>query len=394
VALPLSYSVLNLRERPVRSLMTASVIALVVVACTLLLGLISSVKRNLVQTGDPLNLVVMRKGSENDGASMVPLEAYEAVRFFDGIARDEADQPLVSPELVVQPFFRTRNGGKETVLVRGVEPVALRVHPNVQIIAGRMITPSAGEAVVGRGVASRYAGTELGSELIFGRGRWKVVGIFAAGQSSFESEVWVDARELANDAKRPAPQPYSGIRVRAASLAARDELQRRIDDDPRYALAAQPEPEYYRKQTETANTLYLIVMGIAVLAGIGSGFGAANTMYAAVQARTIEIGTLRALGFSRAAILTAFEIEALGLALLGFGIGAVLTVALSRLLGAMMGGFAFGAPTFSTNVVTLQVGVGDLIGALFLALAIGVLGGLAPAWQAARLRPIEALRNA
>jgi putative ABC transport system permease protein len=392
VALPLSYSVLNLRERPVRSVMTASVIALVVVACSLLLGLISSVKRTMVETGDPLNLVVMRKGSENDGASLVSLEAYEALRFFDGIARDEADQPLVSPELVVQPFFRTRSGERENVLVRGVEPVALRVHPNVQIVAGRMITPSAGEALVGRGVASRYAGTELGSELAFGRGRWKVVGIFTAGQSSFESEVWVDAHELANDAKRP--EPYSGIRVRAASLAARDLLQRRIDDDPRYALAAQPEPDYYRKLTETANTLYLIVVGIAVLAGVGSGFGAANTMYAAVQARTVEIGTLRALGFSRAAILAAFEIEALGLALLGFGIGAVLTVALSRLLRALMGGIAFVAPTFSTNVVTLHVGLGDLSGAFVLALVIGVLGGLAPAWRAARLAPIEALRNA
>jgi putative ABC transport system permease protein len=392
VALPVSYSVLNLRERPLRSLMTASVIALVVVACSLLLGLISSVKRTLVETGDPLNLVVMRKGSENDGASMVPLEAYEAVRFFDGIAHDDTDQPLVSPELVVQPFFYTRDGARENVLVRGVEPVALRVHPSVQIVAGRMITPSAGEAMVGRGVASRYAGTELGSDLAFGRGHWKVVGIFAAGQSSFESEVWVDAHELANDAKRP--QPYSGIRVRVPSLAARDALQHRIEDDPRYALAAQPEPDYYRKQTEAANTLYIIVVGIAVLAGVGAGFGAANTMYAAVQARTVEIGTLRALGFSRAAILTAFEIEALGLAVLGFGIGAVLTVALSRLLRTMMGGIAFGAPTFSTNVVTLQVGVGDLGGALVLALVIGVLGGLAPAWRAARLRPIEALRNA
>ncbi len=390
--LPISYSVRNLRARPGRSLMTAGIIALVVVACSLFLGLISSLKRTLVSTGNPMNLIIMRKGSDNDGSSQMSLEAYQAIRFFDGIARDAQDRPLVSPELVVQPFFHTRSGGRENVLVRGVEPIALAVHDQVRITDGRMFTPSAHEAVVGRGVLGRYAGAELGSDLEFRRATWKVVGIFDAGGSSFESEVWVDVRELANDAKRIFP--YSGIRLRVASPGDLEPVERRIDDDPRYALDAQRETEYYAKQSESANSLYILVIGIAVLAGIGAGFGAANTMYAAVQARTAEIGTLRALGFSRASILSAFEIEALALSGIGFLIGAACAIALAALIGRLLGGVAFGAATFTTNVITLRVSTTDLGTALALSLAIGICGGLGPAWRAARLRPIEALRNA
>lgn len=390
--LPLSYSLRNLGARPVRSLMTAGVIALVVVACSLFLGLISSVKRTLVDSGDPLNLVVMRKGSDNDGSSQLSLEALQAIRYFEGIARDADDVPLVSPELVVQPFFRTRDGGRENVLVRGVEPIALQVHSAVRIAEGRMLQPSAAEAVVGRGVLGRYVGAQLGSELEFGRGRWRVVGVIEADGSSFESEVWVDVRELANDAKRPFP--YSGIRIRAASESDLVALERRIDDDPRFALEAERETEYYAKQSESANSLYVLVVGIAVLSGIGAGFGAANTMYAAVQARTAEIGTLRSLGFSRFAILWAFQIEAIALSAVGFAIGAVGAVALSAVLRVLLGGVGFAAATFTTNVVTLRVGSSDLLGSLALAVVIGLVGGFGPAWRAARMRPIEALRRA
>ncbi|MBI1815778.1 MAG: ABC transporter permease [Deltaproteobacteria bacterium] len=390
--LPISYSFKNVAARPMRSVMSASVIALVVIACSLFLGLISSLKRTVTSSGDPLNLIVMRKGSDNDGASWLPLEAYQAIRFFDGIARDSADQPLASPELVVQPFFHTPAGGRENVLVRGVEPVALAVHSSVRIAEGRMFTPSAHEVVVGRGVAGRYIGTTLGSDLQFGHGTWKVVGILDAGGSSFESEVWVDVRELANDAKRPSP--YSGLRMRAASAAELEPLMRRVDDDPRFALHAQRETEYYAKQSESANSLYVLVIGIAVLAGIGAGFGAANSMYASVQARTAEIGTLRALGFSRLAILSAFQVEAILLAAIGFALGAVLALALSALLGVLLGGVSFNAATFTTNVVSLRVTGHDLVASLVLAVVIGLAGGFGPAWRAARMRPIEALRKA
>jgi len=392
MTLPLTYSLRNITARKARSLMTAGVIALVVVACSLFLGLISSLRKTLVSSGDPRNLVVMRKGSDNDGSSQLALEAYQAVKYFDGIARDAQDQPLASPELVVQPFFHTFEGGRENVLVRGVEPVALQVHGDVHIAEGRMLNPSSAEAVVGKGVMGRYRGATLGSDLEFGHGRWKVVGILDSGGSSFESEVWVDVRELANDAKRPFP--YSGIRLRTAEGADMAALARRINDDPRFALEAQPETAYYAKQAESANALYVLVIGIALLAGIGAGFGAANTMYAAVQARTAEIGTLRAIGFSRGSILWSFQVEAVALAGLGFALGAVLAVLLARAIGWLIGRIAFGARTFTTNVITLHVTPSDLLAALVLALVIGFAGGFGPAWRAARMRPIEALRKA
>ncbi len=393
MALPLSYSWRNVRARPMRSLLTTSVIALVVLACTLLMGLISSMQSTFTETGHELNLIVLRKGSDNDGSSQISLEAYQAVRYFDGIARQpEGDQPLISPELVVQPFFRTLDGGRENVLVRGVEAIALDVHDQVHISEGRMFKRSAGEAIVGRGVAGRYEGATLGEELEFGRGRWKVVGIFDADATSFESEVWVDVRELASDAKRTIP--FSGARIRAASKADLETLERRIDDDPRYALDAKAETLYYEEQSSASATLYIIVIAVAVLAGVGASFGAANTMYAAVQARTAEIGTLRALGFSRGSILWAFQAEAVFLALLGFVLGAAGAAIAAEVLTSALGGVAVGAETFTTSVIHVRIHSGNLLGALILSLAIGMASGFGPAWRAARLAPIEALRKA
>jgi len=392
MALPLSYPLRNLTHRRGRTAITVGVVALVVIATTLLLGLVSSLRRTLVTTGDERNLIVLRKGSNNDGSSQLPLEAYQTLRFLDGVARDASGEPLVSPELVVQPFFHREGGGRENVLVRGVEPPALAVHREVSVAEGRMLAPSSNEVVVGRGIASRYPEIAVGKDFRFGRSSWRVVGILDAGGSSFESEVWADARQLAADAKRTLP--YSGLRMRAADGADRDALARRIEDDPRWALEAKPETAYYAEQAESANTLFAIVVMVAVMAGIGAGFGAANTMYASVQARTAEIGTLRALGFSRADVLLSFLAESVAISLLGFVVGGAVAVVAGALLSAALGGIGFAASTFTTNVIALRVAPGDLVVSALISVAIGVAGGLAPAWRASHLRPIDALRRA
>jgi ABC-type antimicrobial peptide transport system permease subunit len=392
VALPLRYSLGNLLARRTRTALTLGVVAVVVLATTLLLALVSSLRRTLISTGSPDNLIVLRKGATNDGSSALPLDAYQALRYFEGIARGADGEPLVSPELVVQPFFRTRDGGRENVLVRGVEPVALAVHDSVRIVEGRMFNPSSGEVIVGDGVAGRYEGAAVGEQIRFGRGTWQVVGRFASGGDSLESEVWVDVRELARDAKRPLP--YSGLRVRAAPGADLDALARRIGDEPRWALEAERETAYYAEQSKSADALYLIVIGLAVLSGIGAICGATNTLYASVQARTAEIGTLRALGFSRGAILSAFLIESLLMASAGFAIGGLFAWGLAAAISSSLGGVGFAAATFTTSVIDLHVGFLDLCWAALLSLVIGLVGGWFPALRAARLRPMEALRRA
>ena len=255
-----------------------------------------------------------------------------------------------------------------------------------------MFRPSAGEVVIGRSLVGRYEGAELGGTMAFGRGRWTVVGILEADGSSFESEIWSDATELARDARRP--MPYSGVRIRASSEAAQEPLIERIAADPRWALEAKRETEYYAEQAESSGTLFVLVVAIAVLAGLGAGFGAANTLYASVAARVAEIGTLRALGFPRGSILASFELEALLLGLAGFALGAPLSLAAAAWLGRALQGVAFGAATFTNNVVAVRVAPQDLAVALGLSLAIGLFSGLGPAWRAARLRPVDALRRA
>ena len=388
--LPLRYPLRSLWVRRSRAALTVGVIALVVLALALLSGLVSSMKASLASAGSPENLIVLRKGATSDGASALPLEVYQALRFFDGVARDANDEPLVSPELMVQPYGTTRWGSRESAQVRGVEAAAFEVHDEVRIARGRRLRPSSGEAIVGRAAAARYAGAELGGRLLLGNSSWTVVGIFDTGGSALDAEVWVDARQLANDAKRPSP--YSSLRLRVAEGADVSALIRRIEDDPRFTLAASVESEYYAKQAASTDALYIVVGGLAVLAGIGAAFGATNTFFAAVQARTREIGTLRALGFSRGAIATSFLVEATLTALAGFALGTVL----ARLGVAAIASFVGDISSFAidgTSLVALKVRGPDLAGAFAFALAIGLGGALPPALRAARLRPIEALRK-
>src|SRR5215470_17266942 len=185
MALPLGYNIRNLFVRRWTSAFTAGGIALVVAVTMLLAALVGGLQHMLVATGEPDNLIVVRKGATNDGSSFLPRDVAPAVSMLDGIQRGPDGLPLASPEIVNQPFLRTRDGGRENVLVRGVAPVAFDVHRGVRLVSGRMFAPKLGEVVVGSGVVSRYAGAGIGRTLEFGRRPWTVVGIFDSGGTAF-----------------------------------------------------------------------------------------------------------------------------------------------------------------------------------------------------------------
>jgi ABC-type lipoprotein release transport system permease subunit len=391
MAIPLAYNVRNLVVRRWTSAFSAGGVALVVAATLLLAALVNGLQRMLIATGEPDNLIVLRKGATNDGSSQVPSEAAQTLRAMDGVARGPGGEPLASPELVNQPFIATREGGRENVLVRGVEPVAFEVHRGVRLVDGRHFQPQLGEVVVGSGVATRYAGARVGGRIAFGRRRWTVVGIFDSGGTAFDSEIWADVRDVQDDTRR---QGYSGVRLTVAPGTDREALRRRIESDGRFTLEAKPELAYYREQADTANALYILVMTLALVMGTGAIFGALNTMYAAVANRTAEIGTLRALGFSRGAILVSFLVESLLLASAGLVLGTVLATLAVLAINTLLSGVQFSMMTFSVATVLLHISPAAALLGAAVAIAIGVLGGLAPAWRAAHMRVADALHRA
>jgi ABC-type lipoprotein release transport system permease subunit len=388
---PIAYNVRNLFVRRWTTIFTTGGIALVVAATMLLAALVGGLQRMLVDTGEPDNLVVMRKGATSDGSSAVPRDAGQALRTLPGVARNDAGDALASREIVNQPFIRTADGGRENVLVRGVEPVAFDVHRSVRIVEGRMFQPNLGEIVVGRGALARYAPGGVGSEIEFGRRRWRIVGVFESGGTAFDSEIWADVTDVQDDTRRDG---YSGVRLRVAPDADRRALVARIEGDARFTLEAKPEVDYYREQADTANALYILVLTLGVVMATGAVFGALNTMYAAVAARTPEIGTLRALGFSRAAILTSFLTESLLLAALGLMAGVGLAAIAVFAINTLLSGVQFSMMTFSVATVLLRLSPGGALLGLAFAAAIGILGGLFPAWRAAHLPVVDALHRA
>lgn len=386
----------NLRSMLVRkgtAAMTAMGIAMVVAVFVMTLAIAQGFRSTLVASGSTGNAIVLRKSATSETVSAVLKNQLPIIESMAQVARDGDGHPLASPELVVIISLpRISDGQPANVPLRGVGPRAYEVRDTLQIVEGRRFVPGTREINVGRQAVGRFRGLTFGSDVKFGGATWKVVGIFTADDASFESEVWGDV-----DLMMPAFQRggYQSVTVKLSDPAAFSSFDVAMGADPRLDLKPQREREYYEGQSETTGTLIRVFATfVTAILSIGAMFGAMNTMYAAVAYRTREIGTLRALGFSRGAILTSFQVEALAVAAIGFVLGALCSLALSACLRRLLGGIGFGAATFTVNVITLRVSATDLLFALLLALVIGTAGGFGPAWRAARLRPIEALRKA
>ena len=383
-AVPLHYSLRNLWVRRVTTVLTAGGMALVVFVFATSLMLDAGLKRTLVATGEPDNVVVSRKGSTTEVQSAVERSQAAVVVALPEVA--VIGEPLASREIVMLISLAKKQNGKiSNAMIRGMEQNGVILRRKVRLIEGRMFRPGSNEIVVGRSVRAQFAGVELGESLFFGGRQWHVVGVMDGARSGFDSEIWGDVDSLMQSFRRNA---YSSIVVRLTDPQSYDALVDRLNNDPRITLAAKREADYYAEQSAgLSRFIQILGLTLAGIFSIGAIIGATITMQAAVATRTAEIGTLRALGFQRQSILLAFLAEAVGLALLGAIVGLALAF--------MMQWVEFSTTnfqSFSELAFGFELSPGIALASFAFAVAMGVAGGMVPAIRAARIGIVEALR--
>ena len=381
----------TLRSIPQR--LGSSVVAIigiggVVIVFTAVLSIAEGFRAAMRGTGDPRTVIVMRSGSDTEMTSAFSGDEARLVGEAPGIERG-ADGVLASSELfVIIAVPLSRSGTDANVPLRGVRPVALAVRPQMKIAEGRMFTPGTSEIVVGRAASRQFAGLSVGSTVRSGKTSWQVVGIFDAGGSVAESELWCDASVLQGAYQRG--NSYQSVYLRLASDDTLQQLKDALTTDPRLNVTIVREPDYYAQQSQVLqNVIRTIGIGIGVLMGLGAIFGAVNTMYSAVASRTREIATLRALGFGATPVVLSVLGEALLLSLVGGTIGGLLAwAAFDGYQTATMNWQSFSQVAFSFAVTPAL-----LVQGLIYAAVMGLLGGLLPAIRAARLPVVNALRQ-
>jgi len=386
MAVPVSYNLRNLVERKGTTLMTAVGIALTVAVLVIAMALTRGLARVFAGTGDPRQVLVLRKGVTAELTSTVSSETYQIIRRLPGIATGGDGEPMVSQEgltVVNLPSVDSPEG--MNVTVRGLTQVGVSMR-EVIVDRGEMFKPGLRQIIVGESIAQRYPDAQIGKKLKFGRGQWEVVGIFHVGESAANSEIWVDLNQLRGDFERQGGS--SSLLVRCENEAAKDQLKKTIEGDQRLGSDVMGEKEYYASLTKAGTPIEGLGFSVAIIMAIGSAFAATNTMYAAVSRRTREIGTLRALGFGRWAILWSFVFESMCLALVGGILGVLIALPVNGLQTAV-GSFT----TFSETAFKFRVGAAAVVGGLVFAALIGALGGFLPAWSASRKGIVEAMRD-
>lgn len=386
MTIPLSYNLRNLVVRRTTTLMTALGIALTVAVLLAILSLMDGLRTTLDVSGDPLQVLVLRKGSESEVVSNFTRESFQDLKFTPGIATGSDGQPLASLEVVsVINLASVDNPEGMNVTVRGLLPVGVEMRRNVHLIAGRWFRTGQREVVVGKTVAQRFPDARVGKKLSFAGGDWDVVGEIDAGHGAQNSELWGDLNQLAADMHR-TPVLSSAL-VRATDAVTAQALVNRINNDQRLNMNAMSEQHYYELQTSGAVPIEFTGLFVAIVMAIGSAFAAMNTMYAAVSRRAREIGTLRVLGFSRASILLSFFLESVLLAGLGGVIGCLLALVVNgRTTGIGSANFAELAFDFRLTPQTVLIG-------LAFAVVMGAVGGFLPARMASKKEILTALRE-
>src|SRR6202043_2771157 len=323
MAIPISYNIRNLKLRKGLTIMTALGIALTVTTAVFLMALLAGLKKAFMASGDPVNVLVMRKGSTAELSGGFDANLFPTLKTLPGIAQDNQGQPIASGEWVVVVVLPRKDGtGEVNVSVRGLMPAGLTLRPSAKLVEGRWFTPGQREVVVGQSIHNRFSGANVGDNLDFAKGQWKVVGVFDSGGTAYDSELWGDVNQIAADFDRQGA--FASVYLRATDPVAADALKHRVSDDQRLKLEGTLETEYYEKQTSSGGAIKFIGTFVAIIMAIGSSFAAMNTMYAAVAYRAREIATLRVIGLSRPRIVASFVLESVLLSLLGALVGIVL----------------------------------------------------------------------
>lgn len=386
MALPLRYSFRNVLIRWRSTFATVLGIALVVFVFVLLQSLAAGIEKSSGNTGDPRNILIVRKGSTAESASLISRGNLREIQYFEEIARNERGEPVISADvLVLVNLPRSDGSGEANVLLRGISARGVELRPQVRLVEGRWFTPGKREIVVSSRLAKRFANFGTGQSFKTGTATLTVVGWLDGGGSAFDSECWMDADECRSIFERDL---YSSFLVRPASEAAGVKLLERIEADRRFKLKAEKEVEYYRRQTMTAAPIKWLGGFLAIMMSVGAVFAAMNTMYASIGARTREIGTLRVLGFRRRSVVLALLIEGALLALIGGVAGCAVAYLWNGYTTATMG-----FETFSEIVFEFTVTPRLMVEGLVFAVLVGLLGSFLPSVRASRLPVIAALKS-
>lgn len=386
--IPLSYVARNLWARRLTTALTGAGLALVVFVFATVLMLDEGLRNTMVTTGEYDNVVLVRRGAETEVQSGIDRVQANIAASHPAIARDAAGQPWLSKETVVLISLIKRDSGKPSnVIIRGIAPHALTLRPQVKLTAGRMFRPGASEIIAGASIARRFNGAGIGEKIRFGQREWTVVGLYDAGNSGFDSEIWGDADQLMPAFRRNA---YSAMVLRLADSRHFDQFKQDIENDPRLTIDAKREQTFYSDQSKALST-FISVLGLilSIIFSIGAMIGATITMYASVANRVGEIGTLRALGFQRRSILAAFLSESMLLAVVG-GVLGLACASLMQFISFSTTNFQ----SFSELAFGFRLTAAIIVKTLLFSLAMGGIGGFLPALRAARMPIVDALRAA
>ncbi len=388
MTIPISYNIRNLIVRKTTTIMTAVGIAMTVAVLLAVLALGAGLRTAFEAAGDPLHVLVLRKGGNAELTSVVSQESFQVIKSYPGIATGPDGQPLASLEMVtiVDVVNPENPHGGMNVTLRGVTLRGTQMRDKLKLAAGRWFTPGQREIVVGKNIAKRSPDAKLGKQLKFGKGYWTIVGIMDGGESAVNSEIFGDLNQISSDFNRP--DALSSVLIQATDASAVPALINSMKEDRRLTVDPLTEKAYYLNQTSASAPIQFLGIFVSIIMAVGSSFAAMNTMYAAVARRAKEIGTLRVLGFTKGSIQLSFLLESVVLCLIGGALGILIALPLNNVTTGIGSFVTFSEISFNFKVTPMIM----LIGLVFSTI-LGALGGLLPARQAAQKEILTALRE-